>query len=87
MMNRIRGCQLQNDREQQVIEFVNEVAECNEAFHQDVFTDMTAIDESELCQRYAVGKELCADLDSLYKENCCTKQNFFNDVTLTNMCW
>lgn len=87
MMNRIRGCQLQNDREQQVIEFVNEVAECNEAFHQDVFTDMTAIDESELCQRYAVGKELCADLDGLYKENCCTKQNFFNDVTLTNMCW
>ena len=48
---------------------------------------MTSIDESELGQRYAVGKELCADLDSLYKENCCTKQNFFNDITLDGCCW
>lgn len=87
VMNNIRSCQVNNDREQEVIEFVNEVAECNEAFHQDVFTDMTAIDESELCQRYTVGKELCTDLDGLYKDNCCTKQNFFNDITLSNICW
>lgn len=87
VMNNIRSCQVNNDREQEVIEFVNEVAECNEAFHQDVFTDMTAIDESELCQRYTVGKELCTDLDGLYKDNCCTKQNFFNDITLSNISW
>ena len=87
VMNNVRSCQVNNDREQEVIDFVNEVSECNEAFHQDVFTDMTAIDESELGQRYVVGKELCKDLDGLYKENCCSKQNFFNDATLTNMSW
>ena len=87
VMNSVRQCQINNDREQQVIDYVNEVSECNEAFHQDVFSDMTAIDESELCQRYAVGKELASDLNGLYKENCCTKQNFFNDITLSGNCW
>ena len=87
VMNNIRSCQVNNDREQQVIEYVRDVSECNEAYHQDVFSEMTAIDESELCQRYAVGKELCNDLNTLYKENCCTKQNFFNDVTLDGCCW
>ena len=87
VMNNVRKCQINNDREQSVIEYVREVSECNEAYHQDVFSEMTSIDESELSQRYAVGKELCADLDSLYKENCCTKQNFFNDVTLDGCCW
>lgn len=86
-MENIRSCQINNDREQQVIDYVREVSECNEAYHQDVFSEMTSIDESELCQRYAVGKELCSDLDQLYKENCCTKQNFFNDVTLDGCCW
>ena len=87
VMENIRKCQINNDREQSVIEYVREVSECNEAYHQDVFSDMTSIDESELCQRYAVGKELCADLDSLYKENCVSKQTFFNDVTLDGCCW
>ncbi len=87
VMDNIRSCQINNDREQQVIDYVRDVSECNEAYHQDVFSDMTSIDESELCQRYAVGKELCSDLDQLYKENCCTKQNFFNDVTLDGCCW
>jgi hypothetical protein len=87
VMNSVRSCQINNDREQQVIEYVNEVSECNEAFHQDVFSDMTSIDESELCQKYAVGKELAGDLNGLYKENCCTKQNFFNDITLSGNCW
>lgn len=87
VMNSVRSCQVNNDREQQVIEYVNEVAECNEAFHQDVFSEMTAIDECELEQRYAVGKELDADLRALKKENCYTKGNFFNDVTLSGSCW
>lgn len=73
-----RSNQINNDREQQVIEYVRDVSECNEAFYSDVYSDMTAIDESELVQRYSVGKELCADLDGLYKETCCTKQNFFS---------
>ena len=46
------------------------------------FSDMTAIDESELGQRYKVGKELCGDLDDLYKENCCNKQNFFVEMEI-----
>lgn len=87
VMNSVRSCQINNDREQQVIDYVNEVSECNEAFHQDVFSDMTAIDESELSQKYAIGKELTVDLDSLNRENCCTKQNFFNDITLNGGCW
>lgn len=74
----VRSNQINNDREQQVIEYVRDVSECNEAFYSDVYSDMTAIDESELVQRYSIGKELCADLDGLYKETCCTKQNFFS---------
>jgi hypothetical protein len=87
VMNSVRKCQINNDREQQVIEYVNEVSECNEAFHQDVFSDLTSIDETELEQRYLIGKEMSADLDALKKENCCTKQNFFNDVTLSGNSW
>ena len=87
VMNSIRKCQINNDREQQVIEYVNEVSECNEAFHQDVFSDLTSIDESELEQRYVVGKQMSTDLDALNKENCCTKQNFFNDITLSGGSW
>lgn len=87
VMESIRNCQINNDREQQVIEYVNEVSECNEAFHQDVFSDMTAIDECELEQRYNIGKELAADLNGLKKENCYTKGNFFNDVTLSGGSW
>jgi hypothetical protein len=87
VMNSVRKCQINNDREQQVIEYVNEVSECNEAFHQDVFSDLTSIDETELDQRYLIGKEMSADLDALKKENCCTKQNFFNDVTLSGNSW
>lgn len=87
VMESVRKCQINNDREQQVIEYVNEVSECNEAFHQDVFSDMTSIDESELEQRYTIGKQMAADLDALHKENCCTKQNFFNDATLSGSSW
>jgi hypothetical protein len=79
VMNDIRSCQINNDRELQVIEYVSEVAECNEAFHKDVFTDMTAIDESELGQKYEIGKELVKDLNNLYKENCVTKQTLLGD--------
>jgi len=77
MTENIRAVQINNDREVAVIEYVREVSENNEAYHCDVFSELTAIDESELNQRYAVGKELCAELDALYKETCCTKQNFF----------
>jgi hypothetical protein len=87
VMENIRSDQILNDREISIIDYTKEVAECNEAFHQDVFSDMTAIDESELGQRYKVGKELCVDLNDLYKENCCNKQNFFNDVTLSGGLW
>jgi hypothetical protein len=87
MMNNLRRLQVQNDREQAIITNVREVAECNEAYHQDVFSELTAIDESELESRYAIGKELCRDLDGLYKENCVTRQSFFNDATLSGCMW
>jgi hypothetical protein len=82
VMENLRADQIRNDRELSIIDFTNEVAECNEAFHQDAFADMTGINESELGQRYKVGKELCGDLDALYRDNCFSKQNFFNDVTI-----
>ena len=77
----IRACQINNDREHSVIGYVEEVSQNNQAYYQDVLTDMTAIDESELRQRFTVGKELCSDLDELHKENCCAKGNFFSDPT------
>lgn len=87
VMETVRSCQINNDREMAVIEYVRETSECNEAYHQDVFSEMTSIDDSELSQRYTVGKEMGSDLDALYKENCVTKQTFFNDATLDGCCW
>jgi len=87
VMENVRSCQINNDREMAVIEYVRETSECNEAYHQDVFSEMTSIDDSELSQRYTVGKEMGSDLDALYKENCVTKQTFFNDATLDGCCW
>ena len=69
VMENIRKCQINNDREQAVIEYVREVSECNEAYHQDVFSEMTSIDESELCQRYASARAVRRPRQ-LYKENC-----------------
>jgi hypothetical protein len=82
MMHDIRACQIQNDREQTTINYVRDVSECNQAYHEEVYGEMTAIDEGELCKRYDVGKAMLGDLDSLYKENCVTKQSFFKDITL-----
>jgi hypothetical protein len=87
VMENVRSCQINNDREMAVIEYVRETSECNEAYHQDVFSEMTSIDDSELSQRYTVGKEMGSDLDALYKENCVTKQTSFNDATLDGCCW
>ena len=81
-MNTIRLCQQQNDREQQRMEFVRETSESNEAYHKDSFQEMTEINESEVRRQRDVGKQLSTSLDTLYKENCFTKQNMFKDITL-----
>ena len=86
-MNTIRGCQQQNDREQQRMEFVRETSECNEAFHKDVFQGMTAIDESAVRSKRSVGMQLDKDLQKLYKDNCFTKGNLFSDITLNGGEW
>lgn len=86
-MNTIRGCQQQNDREQQRMEFVRETSECNEAFHKDVFQDMTAIDEDEVRTKRSVGREMSSELSKLYKDNCFNKQNMFSDITLNGSEW
>ena len=78
-MNTIRLCQQQNDREQQRMKFVRETSESNEAYHQDIFQEMTEINESEVRSQRDVGKQLSVSLDKLYKENCFTKQNMFSD--------
>jgi hypothetical protein len=86
-MNTIRGCQQQNDREQQRMEFVRETSECNEAFHKDVFQGMTAIDESAVRSKRSVGMQLDKDLQKLYKDNCFTKGTMFNDIALNGGDW
>lgn len=86
-MQDARNAQMQNDREQQRIKYVRETSECNQAFHQDAFDDLTHVDFSEVEATYRTGQKLCKDLDVLYKENCVTKQTFFNDVTKSGCCW
>ena len=86
-MNSIRSCQVQNDREQQRMDFVMETSECNEAFHQDAFNDLTQIDESAVRSKMKVGKQLSFELNDLYVENCFNKQVFFNDITLNGGDW
>jgi hypothetical protein len=76
-MNTIRTCQENNDREQQVLEFVDETSKSNESFHQDSFNELTHVDQSQSKAQYAVGKQLCHELDELYEEVCVDKQSFF----------
>lgn len=73
----IRGCQETNDREQSVLEFVKETSECNQQFYQDSFNEDTYVDVSETKSKYEVGKQICSDLDVLYKDVCVSKQTFF----------
>lgn len=83
-METIRNCQLNNDREQQVLEFVNETSECNQSFHQDAFNDKTQIDISEVKAQSVVGKKICNDLDILYKDICVNKQSFFGKADFSD---
>ena len=86
-MERIRECQLMNDREQQRIQYVRETSECNQAFHQVEFDRITGFEESEVQARYAMGVKMSGELDALHKEHSVSKQTFFNDITLKGCCW
>ena len=66
---------------------MRDVSECNQAFHEEAFGELTCIDETELCTRYDVGKCMLKDLDDLYRESCCSKQNFFTDIAIAGCDW
>jgi hypothetical protein len=86
-MEKIRTCQLMNDREQQRIQYVRETSECNQAFHQVEFDRLTGFNDAEVDARYAAGAQMAADLDALKGQHSVTKQTFFNDITLKGCCW
>jgi hypothetical protein len=77
----VRLAQLQNDQDKKTINYVREVSECNQAYHEQVYGEHTSIDETALCQRYEIGSAMLSDLDVMYRENCVSKQSFFKDVT------
>jgi hypothetical protein len=76
-MNEIRACQNQNDRDSANMKYVREMSESNQTYHEEVFGEMTQIDETELDKRYEVGKSMLDDLEQVYKENCVSKHSFF----------
>ena len=76
-MNEIRNYQIKNDLEISNIKYVRDVSECSQTYHEEVFSEMTDIDETELNKRYEIGKSLLGDLNELYKDNCVTKKSFF----------
>jgi hypothetical protein len=86
-MEKIRECQITNDREQQRIHYVRETSECNQAFHQVEFDRLTGFNDAEVDARYAAGAQMAADLDVLKGQHSVTKQTFFNDITLKGCCW
>lgn len=86
-MEKIRKCQITNDREQQRIQHVRETSECNQAFHQVEFDRLTGFNDAEVDARYAAGAQMAADLDALKGQHSVTKQTFFNDITLKGCCW
>lgn len=86
-MEKIRTCQITNDREQQRIQYVRETSECNQAFHQVEFDRLTGFNDAEVDARYAAGAQMAADLDALKGQHSVTKQTFFNDITLKGCCW
>ena len=86
-MEKIRKCQITNDREQQRIQYVRETSECNQAFHQVEFDRLTGFNDAEVDARYAAGAQMAADLDALKSQHSVTKQTFFNDIPLKGCCW
>ena len=87
MMNRVRKCQLQNDAERENLKFVKEASECNQAYHEESFGELTCIDETELGQRHDTGKKILTDLDMLSREfHCGQKQFFFTKMTWDGCC-
>lgn len=86
-LNLLRSCQHTNDREQQRITYVRGVSECNHAFHQDALDELVQIDPIEVDAKIKVGKELCQELNSLYKEHAVSKQTFFGGGVLNMCCW
>ena len=86
-MEKIRKCQITNDREQQRIQHVRETSECNQAFHQVEFDRLTGFNDAEVDARYAAGAQMAADLDALKSQHSVTKQTFFNDITIKGCCW
>jgi len=84
-MEKIRTCQITNDREQQRIRYVRETSECNQAFHQVEFDRITGFEESEVQARYAMGVKMSVELDALHKEHSVSKQTFFKDSR--GCCW
>ena len=85
-MNDIRGYQLQNDREQQRIQYVRETSECNEAFHQDAFDELTSVDMIEVDAKLRKTNEMCGDLEELYADQV-SKQSLFGGAGLDGCCW
>ena len=86
MMNTIRNAQLQNDREQQRIQYVRETSECNEAFHQDAFDELTSVDMIEVDAKLKKTNEMCGDLEELYADQV-SKQSLFGGAGLDGCCW
>lgn len=85
-MNDFRGYQLQNDREQQRIQYVRETSECNEAFHQDAFDELTSVDMIEVDAKLRKTNEMCGDLEELYADQV-SKQSLFGGAGLDGCCW
>lgn len=85
-MDTIRNSQLQNDREQQRIQYVRETSECNEAFHQDAFDELTSVDMIEVDAKLKKTNEMCGDLEELYADQV-SKQSLFGGAGLDVCCW
>ena len=85
-MNDIRDAQLKNDSEQQRIQYVRETSECNEAFHQDAFDELTSVDMIEVDAKLRKTNEMCGDLEELYADQV-SKQSLFGGAGLDGCCW
>lgn len=86
LLELVRTSQNQNEREQQRIRYVRETSECNQAYYQDMYDDLTVVDMVKVNAQIQKAHRMCGDLDMLYADQM-MEQPLFENGGMDGCCW
>lgn len=86
LLENIRTAQHQNDREQQRINYVRETSECNQAYYQSMYSELTEVDMVKVNAQLQKGKRVCQELNMLYADEI-MEQPLFEEGGMDGCCW